>query len=165
MTRFTIAFVVMGIFELTNMLFQFTGMSNSSKDASLSSPDFSIDRAKETTILFCPGPAPSYLLFIVFGTTKPFREYMYATFVPKRWQRLPDVPQDSGRFLSPKASTLSTFRSQSLVVSSPSIGDRSPDGDVPMQDLEFGINRVPAYGDDKRPVLPIVRPSYYHIKR
>ncbi|KAK6077773.1 glycoside hydrolase [Seiridium cupressi] len=78
MTRFTVAFIVLSIFELTNMLFQFTGMSNSNKDAVSASPDYSVERAKETTVLFLPGPAPSYLLFIVFGTTTPFRKYITA---------------------------------------------------------------------------------------
>ncbi|KAK8040581.1 hypothetical protein PG991_000369 [Apiospora marii] len=86
MTRFSIAFVILSIFELSNMLFQFTGMQNSNKDATRSSPDISAERAKETAVLFLPGPAPSFLFFIVFGTTAPFRKHMYRTFVPKRWQ-------------------------------------------------------------------------------
>lgn len=62
------------IFEVTNMLFQFTGMNNTNKDSQRDSPDTSIGRAKETLVLFLPGPAPSFLLFIVFGTTAPFRK-------------------------------------------------------------------------------------------
>ncbi|KAK8071021.1 glycoside hydrolase [Apiospora hydei] len=87
MTRFSIAFVILSIFELSNMLFQFTGMQNSNKDALRSSPDISVERAKETAVLFLPGPAPSFLIFIVFGTTAPFRKHMYRTFVSKCWQR------------------------------------------------------------------------------
>lgn len=56
------------------MLFQFTGMNNTNKDSQRDSPDTSIGRAKETMVLFLPGPAPSFLLFIVFGTTAPFRK-------------------------------------------------------------------------------------------
>ena len=56
------------------MLFQFTGMNNTNKDSQRDSPDTSIGRAKETMVLFLPGPAPSFLLFVVFGTTAPFRK-------------------------------------------------------------------------------------------
>jgi hypothetical protein len=146
------------------MLFQVTGMSNSNKDAQSPSPDFSIDRAKATTVLFCPGPAPSYLVFIVFGTTRPFRQYMYATFVPKRWQRIPDASPTRRELFSPKASTYSTLRSSSMIVSSPISGPKSPAVDIHMQDLERGGNKRPnEMNDDPWPTLPVVRPSYYQI--
>lgn len=148
------------------MLFQFTGMSNSNKDAHSPSPDFSIDRAKATTILFCPGPAPSYLVFIVFGTTRPFRQYMYDNFVPRRWQRIPDVPPSRSQLLSPKASTFSTLRSSSMILSSPTSGPKSPQVDIHMQDLERGANKNGnETDDDQRLVLPVMRPSYYQISK
>ncbi|KAI1502033.1 hypothetical protein F5X99DRAFT_380385 [Biscogniauxia marginata] len=87
LTRFTIAFIVLSVFELTNIFFQLNGVSNSNKDSKLGQPDLSIERARETAVLFLPGPAPSFLLFIVFGTTAQCRKQIHATFVPKIWQR------------------------------------------------------------------------------
>ncbi|KAH8662167.1 hypothetical protein BX600DRAFT_465745 [Xylariales sp. PMI_506] len=87
MMRFTIAFVVLSIFELTNMLFQFTGKRNLNGDLAIAAPDLSAARARQTTLLYLPGPAPSLLLFVVFGTTSQFRQRMHAAFVPRRWQK------------------------------------------------------------------------------
>ncbi|KAK9774624.1 putative Glycoside hydrolase [Seiridium cardinale] len=166
MTRFTVAFIVLSIFELTNMLFQFTGMSNSKKDAVSASPDYSVERAKETTVLFLPGPAPSYLLFIVFGTTTPFRKYMYATFVPKRWHRIPDSEERPRRtsILSPKLSSISTGRSRSMVLPSPSSTQQHIA--IQLADLEKGRNVPPLSNnsDDTLPMLPLMKPTYHRTQ-
>ncbi|KAI0174266.1 hypothetical protein BJ166DRAFT_143252 [Pestalotiopsis sp. NC0098] len=173
MTRFTIAFIVLSIFELTNMLFQFTGMSNSNEDATRTSPNFSVERAKETTILFLPGPAPSYLLFIVFGTTAAFRRHMYETFVPRRWQRWsrtssepvarPWVLSSS----SPKRSSRSTVRARS--VTGPSERPIPPRPvTIQLEDLEKGIRSPPTNeSDDTLPMLPLMKPTYQrtHARR
>lgn len=85
MVRFTIAFIVLGIFEMTTILFQVVSMDNSSSLESLgSSPDLSVERAKLDFMLFIPGVSASLLTFVVFGTTKPFRETLKRTFIP-RW--------------------------------------------------------------------------------
>ncbi|KAI1343398.1 hypothetical protein F5Y15DRAFT_232905 [Xylariaceae sp. FL0016] len=109
MTRFTIAFIILSVFEFTNILFQLSGLSNSNKDATLDQPDLSVARARETAVLFLPGPAPSFLLFIVFGTTTPCRKKMRETFVPKRWQRRKNQQRDQDIELcsSPKVTRIS----------------------------------------------------------
>ncbi|KAK6214368.1 hypothetical protein LQW54_004417 [Pestalotiopsis sp. IQ-011] len=129
------------------MLFQFTGMSNSNEDATRTSPDFSVERAKETTILFLPGPAPSYLLFIVFGTTAAFRRHMYETFVPRRWQRWSRTsPEPVARpwvlsSSSPKRSSRSTVRARS--VTGPSERPVPPRPvTIQLEDLEKGRNHA-----------------------
>ncbi|KAI0130259.1 hypothetical protein BJ170DRAFT_307871 [Xylariales sp. AK1849] len=157
-TRFTIAFVVLSVFQLTNMLFQFAGMSNNHRDASAPAPDLSVDRAKQTTVLWMPGPAPSFLLFIVFGTTAPFRRYMYATFVPKRWRRMPEkTMQNESIIPSAKFSTVSTDRSRSTIVSSAS----NIEQDLRRNDMGKGqINHPMSNSDDTLSMLPIVRPTY-----
>ncbi|CAJ2512791.1 Uu.00g009100.m01.CDS01 [Anthostomella pinea] len=86
-TRFTIGFVFLGIFELSNVLFQLAARQNTSIDETVSRPDLSTSRAQKTAVLFLPGLTPPLLAFFVFGTTRTFRQYMYKTFVPIRFQR------------------------------------------------------------------------------
>ncbi|ORY65208.1 uncharacterized protein BCR38DRAFT_523711 [Pseudomassariella vexata] len=85
--RFTSAFVVLFIFEFTNVWFQITAHQNNIRDARASSPDFSASRARKSYLLDIPGVSASLLSFLMFGTTKPFRDKMYTTFIPKRFQR------------------------------------------------------------------------------
>jgi hypothetical protein len=85
MVRFTIAFIVLGIFEMTTILFQVVSMHNNRSLESIGfSPDLSVGKAKLDFLLFVPGVSASLLTFVVFGTTKPFRETIKRTFVP-RW--------------------------------------------------------------------------------
>jgi hypothetical protein len=87
LVRFTIAFVSLSVFEVTNTLFQIRAVMNAESDAAASAPDFSAERAKGAWIFFMPGVTPGLFIFIVFGTTTPLRRYMYETIVPTRWQR------------------------------------------------------------------------------
>ncbi|KAH9887770.1 hypothetical protein F4778DRAFT_418487 [Xylariomycetidae sp. FL2044] len=95
LVRFTIAFIMLSIFELTNVLFQLAGQRNMSRDSLSTTPDTSVERAKLTCQLFMPGLLPSFLAFFVFGTTKPFLHHMYRTFVPKRFQKNLSPPGQS----------------------------------------------------------------------
>ncbi|KAI0484655.1 hypothetical protein GGR56DRAFT_35051 [Xylariaceae sp. FL0804] len=90
LVRFTLGFILLGTFEITNVLFQLAGRQNSTHDAKLMHPDVSAARARSSAVLFLPGVTPPLLAFAVFGTTKPFRLHMYRTFVPKRFQREPE---------------------------------------------------------------------------
>ncbi len=45
--------------------------------------DISADRAKTDFVLFMPGVTASLLVFIVFGTTRAFRDYTWKTLVPR----------------------------------------------------------------------------------
>jgi hypothetical protein len=85
--RFTIAFVALAIFECSIATFQVTGQQNNTVDFLSARPNTSADKAIRVALQDLPGVTASLIPFIVFGTTKPFREKMYTTFVPKRWQR------------------------------------------------------------------------------
>ncbi|KAK8068032.1 hypothetical protein PG996_007144 [Apiospora saccharicola] len=176
MTRFSIAFVILSIFELSNMLFQFTGMQNSNKDALRSSPDISAERAKETAVLFLPGPAPSFLIFIVFGTTAPFRKHMYRTFVPKRWQRQRVETTDKKRTWTQQSSRPAAIppNAQELMPTLPRehMASLYRPTVVPQQrgtllrDLEKALPATPKVSsDDERSMLPIQRPRHSYLRR
>ncbi|KAK9417536.1 hypothetical protein SUNI508_08687 [Seiridium unicorne] len=83
MTRFAITFVMLSIFELFLILFQVSSTRITIPDQA---PDLSAAKAQSDFVLFMPGCLPSVLLFVVFGTTTPFREHMKKTFLPKRFQ-------------------------------------------------------------------------------
>ncbi|KAK8109911.1 hypothetical protein PG999_008048 [Apiospora kogelbergensis] len=172
MTRFTIAFFILSIFELSNMLFQFTGMQNSNKDALRSSPDTSVERAKETAVLFLPGPAPSFLLFIVFGTTAPFRKHMYRTFVPKRWQREKTGRKRTGTLSSQHATAPSPKDAMPTLPPKNAITPRyrpiviPQQLEIPLRDLEQGRpGEAKTSSDDEWPILPIQRPRHSYLRR
>ncbi|KAI1842749.1 hypothetical protein JX266_011070 [Neoarthrinium moseri] len=87
MIRFSITFVMLGIFELFLILFQVSSVRNNLTAQVAESPDLSAPKAIADTLTFIPGCCPSILLFIVFGTTGPFRAYMRKTFLPKRFHK------------------------------------------------------------------------------
>ncbi|KAH6656783.1 hypothetical protein BKA67DRAFT_553082 [Truncatella angustata] len=91
MTRFAITFIMLSIFELFLILFQ---VSSTRTTIPPDAPNLSASRAKGDFILFMPGCLPSVLLFVVFGTTAPFREHMRKTFLPKRFHK--KESEDSG---------------------------------------------------------------------
>ncbi|KAK8040001.1 hypothetical protein PG993_008412 [Apiospora rasikravindrae] len=84
MVRFTCAFAVLAVFEVTNTLFQVQSVLNTKKDAASVVPDLSVERARSTFYLFIPGNTPGIFVFLVFGTTTGCRKAMYNIFVPQR---------------------------------------------------------------------------------
>lgn len=85
MVRFTIAFVLLAIFEVTNTLFQITALHNNIHDAAASEPDLSAARATQTMFLFMPGTTPGIFLFVVFGTTSSSRRKLADLFSRESW--------------------------------------------------------------------------------
>lgn len=85
--RFAIGFICLSIFQLVTILFQLGSMASNRADRLAEAPDLSGGRATMDFILFMPGVTASLLVFVVFGTTRPFRRTMYETLVPKRWQK------------------------------------------------------------------------------
>lgn len=158
------------------MLFQFTGMQNSNRDTSRSSPDISVERAKETAVLLLPGPAPSFLFFIVFGTTAPFRKHMYRTFVPKRWQwRCLETTEKRRKWTQQSSQHGATApNAQDLMTTLPRehmaslyrpIVDSQRRG-IPLRDLEKALRREPKVSsDDEWSILPIQRPRHSYLRR
>lgn len=55
--------------------------------AGSSAPDLSASRAIKNAALLIPSAFASALGLFTFGTTSHFRDTMYKTFVPKRWQK------------------------------------------------------------------------------
>ncbi|KAI1343747.1 hypothetical protein F5Y15DRAFT_177170 [Xylariaceae sp. FL0016] len=87
MVRFTCAFFVLGVFDVTNTLFQLTATQNNRKDLGSTEPDLSVARANSTFFLFMPGASPGVFLFLIFGTTTGHRQMICETFLPRRWQK------------------------------------------------------------------------------
>lgn len=114
LVRFTIAAVCLSIFEVTNTLFQIRAVTNAEDDAAAAAPDFSADRAKGAWIFFMPGVTPGLFIFVVFGTTKPLRRYMYEAIVPKRWQKK-DEERSGGAAAAAAAVVTTTGSSRSDV--------------------------------------------------
>ncbi|KAI0136954.1 hypothetical protein BJ170DRAFT_677815 [Xylariales sp. AK1849] len=85
MVRFTITFMMLGIFELLSILFQVSSSKTNTLEHLGDHPNVSASRAIGDFVLFMPGCCASLLLFIVFGTTKPFRDHMKKTFIPRRF--------------------------------------------------------------------------------
>lgn len=76
MTRFTAAFFFLCIFQATATLFQQLSIGNFDARLGIPGPDFSVEKARKSLLLFIPGNLPGIALFLVFGTTTAFRRYM-----------------------------------------------------------------------------------------
>ncbi|KAF3765336.1 hypothetical protein M406DRAFT_329250 [Cryphonectria parasitica EP155] len=77
------------VFELDTVIIQITGQKSIDAEAARLLPDLSTSHAKSIFALFIPSAFASLLALFTFGTTKHFRDTIYRTFVPKRWQRRP----------------------------------------------------------------------------
>lgn len=84
--RFTVAFVALGLFEVVVIFFQLRAANTNTKENIPPEPDLSAARAQGDFALFVPGVSASFLIFIVFGTTRTFRDHLWATFAPKSLQ-------------------------------------------------------------------------------
>ncbi|KAI1798536.1 hypothetical protein F4811DRAFT_198669 [Daldinia bambusicola] len=87
--RFSVAFVVLGVFQLTTFLLEIRQLSNHTMEKLGESANLSKEKAINDFLHFLPGVSTSLLVFIVFGTTRTFRKRIYETFVPKRFQKKP----------------------------------------------------------------------------
>lgn len=84
--RFTIAFVALSLFELVVIVFQLHAASNNNRANIPKEPDLSAAKGQPDFALFVPGPGANLLTFVVFGTTRSFRDYMWTLFTPKQVQ-------------------------------------------------------------------------------
>ncbi|KAL1858112.1 hypothetical protein Daus18300_010113 [Diaporthe australafricana] len=85
--RLSIAFVMLCVFEYTNIGPRLTAKGHVVESAYKPEPDVSHKRALSSVRGYLSGVSPSLLAFIVFGTTKTFQKKMYKTFVPKFLRR------------------------------------------------------------------------------
>ncbi|KAK0106940.1 hypothetical protein ONS95_003655 [Cadophora gregata] len=74
-TRFTIGFVILALFEITIIIFTLFQASNNASIAAAGKPDFSVSGSIVDIVLFIPGVTASLVAFLVFGTTKSWRQY------------------------------------------------------------------------------------------
>ncbi|TLD13542.1 uncharacterized protein PgNI_04087 [Pyricularia grisea] len=82
--RFSIAFLASGAFEFLTIMFQTTWAARLAKTHRKMEADLSSDNAKLDFYLFIPGATAGLLLFVVFGTTKVSRDFMWEKLAP-RW--------------------------------------------------------------------------------
>ncbi|KAK8080604.1 hypothetical protein PG997_008422 [Apiospora hydei] len=115
--RFTIAFVFLAIFEVTNIIFQISAQQNNNRDAAAAAPDLSAKRAIAMMYFNMPGVTASLLAFVVFGTTRPFRERMYQTFVPKWFQKKGSTNRASQQLQYTRRDSAAKQRSTSIKLS------------------------------------------------
>nr|XP_036588323.1 glycoside hydrolase [Colletotrichum truncatum]KAF6799696.1 glycoside hydrolase [Colletotrichum truncatum] len=85
--RFSIAFVALAIFQVVTIMFQVSSARQNSRDFLNDGPDLSTERLHSDLILFLPGVSASLLTFVVFGTTKTFRDYMVTKLIPRRLRK------------------------------------------------------------------------------
>ncbi|KAK7948679.1 glycoside hydrolase [Apiospora aurea] len=85
MIRFTIGFFCLSAFEVAQIMFQLASMSNIAKLGD--SADLSAARARLDFLLFMPGCAASFVVFLVFGTTQTFMDTIFNTFFSKCLRR------------------------------------------------------------------------------
>ncbi|KAG4434667.1 hypothetical protein IFR05_009842 [Cadophora sp. M221] len=74
-TRFTIGFVILALFEIVIIIFTLFQANNNATIAAAGKPDFSVSGSITDIVLFIPGVTASLVAFLVFGTTKSWRQY------------------------------------------------------------------------------------------
>lgn len=65
------------------IIFEITSAEQNRKIELEDSPDLSAERAHNDLIQFMSGVSPGLLAFLVFGTTKALREYMWERLLPR----------------------------------------------------------------------------------
>jgi len=156
--RFSIAFVALGGFQLVTILFEVSSAANSKQAVASGHADLSIGRAKTDFVLFMPGVSPSLLTFLVFGTTKTFRAYLWRKLVPKkiRERRAQQLAAQIPQRVKPAAGGAQLQPSTPAESHVSAVRTPVSDGDgISLQALEVG-NDV-AKGKDQDDTLPIWR--------
>ncbi|RDW92421.1 hypothetical protein BP5796_01815 [Coleophoma crateriformis] len=74
-TRFTIGFVILAVFEVAIIMFTLVQSDSSASIAAAGHPNFTASGAIVDICLFIPGASASLVVFLVFGTTKSWRQY------------------------------------------------------------------------------------------
>ncbi|CAJ2512055.1 Uu.00g076800.m01.CDS01 [Anthostomella pinea] len=106
--RFTIAFVLLGGFQIITITSEVLQLHNNTRETLGDAPNLSPDAAKVDFLLFMPGVSTSLLVFIVFGTTPTFTNSLYNTFIPKRFRRKTPDPEAQLCIMMPLSPIAST---------------------------------------------------------
>ncbi|KAK0665703.1 hypothetical protein QBC41DRAFT_339660 [Cercophora samala] len=84
--RFTVAFVALSLFQLVVVMFQLRASQTNSVENVPAEPDLSAGRAVTDFVLYVPGVTAPVLAYLVFGTTRTFRDYAWSVLAPRSWQ-------------------------------------------------------------------------------
>lgn len=76
------------VFQLVTVTVQLGFANVNAQDRLPAQPDLSLERLHGDLLTFLPGVSASLLTFIVFGTTKTFRDYMKSRLVPRRLRNM-----------------------------------------------------------------------------
>ncbi|KAI0882626.1 uncharacterized protein GGS22DRAFT_195851 [Annulohypoxylon maeteangense] len=87
--RFSIGFVVLATFQLITILSEVAQLRTHTKEQLGEAADLSVGKARTDFLHFLAGVSTSLLVFVVFGTTRTFRQTMYKTFIPRRFRKQP----------------------------------------------------------------------------
>lgn len=68
---------------MVTIVFQVSASRRNNLESIGTEPDLGMDRLQSDLLVFIPGVTASLLTFVVFGTTKTFRDYMRSHFVPR----------------------------------------------------------------------------------
>ncbi|KAK0712222.1 hypothetical protein B0T21DRAFT_297479 [Apiosordaria backusii] len=81
--RFTVAFVALSLFQLVVVMFQLRASQTNSVEKVPAAPDLSAGRAVTDFVLYVPGVTAPVLAYLVFGTTRTFRDYAWSVLAPQ----------------------------------------------------------------------------------
>ncbi|KAK4196310.1 hypothetical protein QBC40DRAFT_309997 [Triangularia verruculosa] len=81
--RFTVAFVALSLFQLVVVMFQLRASQTNSVENVPREPDLSAGRAATDFVLYVPGVTAPVLGYLVFGTTRTFRDYAWSVLAPR----------------------------------------------------------------------------------
>ncbi|KAK4172978.1 hypothetical protein QBC36DRAFT_381363 [Triangularia setosa] len=81
--RFTVAFVALSLFQLVVVMFQLRASQTNSVENVPAAPDLSAGRAATDFVLYVPGVTAPVLAYLVFGTTRTFRDYAWSVLAPR----------------------------------------------------------------------------------
>ncbi|PVI02243.1 hypothetical protein DM02DRAFT_653710 [Periconia macrospinosa] len=135
--RLLLTFLLLCVFEYYSFMPRLSARGHVVESALRSEPDLSRKRALSSVRGYLTGVSPSMLAFVVFGTTKPFQQKMYTTFVPRIFRKkdssgifgqLPffRTTNDDTRNLTQSSSSVNTARSISQATKSYSALSLSP---------------------------------------
>ncbi|KAK2614367.1 hypothetical protein N8I77_001203 [Diaporthe amygdali] len=158
-TRFTLAFAGLSAFQFVIIAQEVSFARDTGEASSGSVVNLSHQRAIIDVVTFLPGVSGSLLAFIVFGTTKSFRDYFYRKLVPRsirrRWRktiRSPPVVAIPTRYPIPDTPGQSEF--YELDGGESGLGPRIREVDS----RSPGVSSVDFAGkghEDELPILPI----------
>lgn len=149
-------------------MFQVSSARQNNRDSLSDSPDLSTERLHLDLILFLPGVSASLLTFVVFGTTKTFRDYLVNKLVPKKLRRLSKQasPRRARRSMAysqrsgtrPPRLSLDTYVGNDLDVYTPT---RDGAG-IQLRELNADGSSKP--GEDEFPLVPEpIKPSNVYL--